>query len=406
EETVLAAKAVADWANANSVQAYDEASCTGVLRHVVVRRCTGGTAVCVVTSGRLPNKEDLIDRIKRAVPNVVSIVHNINSKDTNVICGAEYKLIWGENTVKESICGLEFDVSAESFLQVNRVQTEKLYRLAVDGLDLTGEENVADVFCGIGTISLMLANRARSVIGIEFVEKAVEDAKRNAELNGIDNAEFFSGSAERLLPRLVADGRSFDCITLDPPRKGADPAVLEAILKSGANRIAYVSCDPATLARDLKILCAGGFEILSVQPVDMFPFTHHIETVVHLRRNKATHQMNLDPAPYEMIENGSKTIELRLFDEKRRKIKPGDAIVFTNTDTGEKLSATVLNLHCFRSFEELYQTLPLMKCGYSKEKVAQAKPSDMEQYYSEELQKRYGVVGIELCLHEKNDEKV
>ena len=283
-EAVSAANAVRDWAEANGVSVYDEESCSGCLRHVVTRALTGGTAVCVVTTGELPAEDDLIERLKNALPELNSVVHNVNRRDTNVICGDEYRTVWGEDTVTQSICGMDFEVSAESFLQVNNAQTEKLYRLAVDGLRLDGHETAADVFCGIGTISLLLAKSAKSVVGIEYVEKAIEDARRNAERNGISNAEFYCGAAEKLLPRLVREGRRFDAVVLDPPRKGADAMALEAIAGSGAKRIVYVSCDPATLARDLKILHGYGYNIDSVQPVDMFPMTGHVETAVQLSR--------------------------------------------------------------------------------------------------------------------------
>lgn len=282
---VLAAKAVRSWAEDLGVSAYDEDTCSGVLRHTVTRECSGGVSVCVVTTGELPHKEELISRILCGVPNVKSIVHNINRKDTNVICGDEDRVIWGSDTVTHSLCGLDFEVSRESFLQVNTIQCEKLYSLAAEGLELDENSTVADIFCGIGTITLLLAKRAKRAVGIEYVEKAVEDARRNALKNGIDNAEFFCGAAEKVLPRLVKSGMRFDCVSLDPPRKGADPAVLEAIAASGANRIAYISCDPATLARDLKLLCGFGYGIDSVQPVDMFPFTYHCEVVCKLLRS-------------------------------------------------------------------------------------------------------------------------
>ncbi len=280
ESSISAAKAVAEWANANGVPAYDERSHTGILRHVVTRSCTGGTTVCIVTTGKLPNKDDITTRLKKAVPGLVSVVHNVNRADTNVIAGPESSVICGSDTVFQKICGLDFSVSSESFLQVNTVQTEKLYSLAIEGLELKGDESIADVFCGIGTISLLLAKKAGQVLGIECVPKAIENAKNNALINGIDNAEFVCGNAEEVLPRCVAAGRRFDCVTLDPPRKGAEPAVLDAIAQSGASKIAYISCDPATLARDLKLLKEKGCEIVSVQPVDMFPMTAHVETVV------------------------------------------------------------------------------------------------------------------------------
>ncbi len=279
-EAVLAADAVREWAEANGVAVYDEKSGSGILRHVSVRTLTGGAAVCIVTTGKLPNEKDLVNRLTKAVPAVRSIVHNINSRSTNVIFGDQFRLLWGDGTVVQNLCGMDFAVSAESFLQVNPVQTEKLYELAVSGLGLTEDMSVADLFCGIGTITLMLASRAGHAVGIEYVERAVNDARRNAELNGIGNAEFFSGAAEEILPRLVKEGRRFDAVTLDPPRKGAEPAVLKAIADSGAGRVSYVSCSPATLARDLKILCGLGYSIESVQPVDMFPNTAHVETVV------------------------------------------------------------------------------------------------------------------------------
>ncbi|MCR5809206.1 MAG: 23S rRNA (uracil(1939)-C(5))-methyltransferase RlmD [Clostridiales bacterium] len=282
ETAIRAAEAAADWASANGIPAYDEVTKRGVIRHVVTRSCTGGAAVCVVTTGKLPHKDDLIERIKKAVPEVRSIVHNVNPDDTNAICGKEDRLIYGSETVVQNMGGLDFEVSRESFLQVNPVQTEKLYSLAIEGLELKGNETVADVFCGIGTITLMLAKRAKSAVGIEYVEKAVDDAKRNAELNGIANADFICGAAETALPELIGKGRRFDAVTLDPPRKGADPEVLKAIAECGAEKIAYVSCSPATLARDLKLLAGYGFRIVSVQPVDMFPMTSHVETVVTL----------------------------------------------------------------------------------------------------------------------------
>lgn len=280
ESAVCAARAVRDWANEYGVAAYDELTGRGVLRHVVTRECTGGCSVTVVTTGGLPHKEELIRALQGAVPRLVSVVHNVNSKSTNVICGNENRVIFGERSIMHTLCGLDFEVSAESFLQVNSIQTEKLYTLAAEALELSGGDTAADVFCGIGTITLMLAKRAKSVIGIEYVERAIMDARANALRNGIDNAEFFAGAAEELLPRLVAEGRRFDCVSLDPPRKGAEPEVLAAIANSGARRIAYVSCSPATLARDLKILASYGYEIRSVQPVDMFPMTAHVESVV------------------------------------------------------------------------------------------------------------------------------
>lgn len=285
EESVSAANAVRAWASENNVSVYDEETGKGLLRHVVTRTMTGGTAVVVVTTGKLPNEKALVSHIISSVKNTVSIYHNINNKNTNVICGDKYRLIWGEQNVIHNILGLDFEVSPESFLQVNTHQTEKLYDIAVEGLELNGSETCADIFCGIGTISLLLAKKSASVVGVEYVERAVEDAKRNALRNGISNAEFYSGAAEEVLPRLIEQGSRFDKAVLDPPRKGADAAVLRAVIASGAERIAYVSCNPATLARDLKIL-SSAYKIDSVQPVDMFAMSGHVETVVLLSKQK------------------------------------------------------------------------------------------------------------------------
>ena len=201
-----------------------------------------------------------------------------------MILGPAYVTLWGEARLPVSICGLDFSVSAASFLQVNPVQTQRLYETALSMLNLQGKETVLDVYCGIGTISLLLARHAKKVIGIESVQPAVEDAARNAEVNGIQNAQFLCGLAETLLPQLVQQGLRPDAMVIDPPRKGCDPAALQAILASGVPRLIYISCDPATLARDCKILAQGGLYPQQVQPVDMFPHTGHVETVVLLSK--------------------------------------------------------------------------------------------------------------------------
>lgn len=302
-EAVSAAGAVRDWAEANRIPVYNEETGKGVLRHVVTRSLTEGATVCVVTTGKIPNEDDLVSRIKKAVPNVCSIEHNVNDRNTNVIFGDRFRLVWGKSSVEQSICGMRFAVSSESFLQVNPVQTEKLYKLAVAGLGLTEDMAVADVFCGIGTITLMLAQKAGSAVGIEYVGKAIEDAKNNAKLNGVYNVDFFTGAAETILPRLIEDGRRFDAVTLDPPRKGADPTVLKAIAESGAEKIAYVSCAPATLARDLSLLAGYGYRIDSVQPVDMFPQTAHVESVVLMSQGGSRLQVECIKDKAETKEN-------------------------------------------------------------------------------------------------------
>lgn len=238
----------------------------------------------VVTAGPLPYQDALVDLLRQRVPGLIGVVHNRNDADSNVILGPAYVTLWGEARLPVSICGLDFSVSAASFLQVNPVQTQRLYETALSMLNLQGKETVLDVYCGIGTISLLLARHAKKVIGIESVQPAVEDAARNAEVNGIQNAQFLCGLAETLLPQLVQQGLRPDAMVIDPPRKGCDPAALQAILASGVPRLIYISCDPATLARDCKILAQGGLYPQQVQPVDMFPHTGHVETVVLLSK--------------------------------------------------------------------------------------------------------------------------
>ena len=230
--------------------------------------------------------------LKRGLPSLASCIHGINRNPRDPGIGSKTELLFGSAELAETVCGLKFNVGAHSFLQVNPEQTQKLYLAAANALNLTANDDVADVFCGIGTISLLLAQRARSVLGIEAVPPAVKDARRNAKLNNIKNAEFICENAETALPRLVAEGKRFSAILLDPPRRGAEKPALDAIVNSGAERIAYVSCNPATLARDCKILAAAGYSPMSVQPVDMFPMTHHVETVALLSREAAAAGLN------------------------------------------------------------------------------------------------------------------
>ena len=280
ESAILVALAVRQWARECGISVYEEESHKGILRHAMARIASdGGVMAVVVTTGALPQAQKLVSLLKSKVPNLKSIIHNINSTQTNVILGSRYQTLWGDERIEHTLCGLAFSVSAASFLQVNTEQTEKLYETALAYLNPQGNETVADVYCGIGTISLMLAKRARRVIGIENVPQAVEDAKHNAEKNLIKNAEFLCGNAETVLPALVKDGVRLDAAIVDPPRKGCEEAALKAIAESGVNRLVYVSCNPSTLARDCRTLTELGFEINSVQPVDMFPQTEHVETI-------------------------------------------------------------------------------------------------------------------------------
>ena len=210
----------------------------------------------------------------------------MNTKRTSLIFGEVTRVLWGKETIEDCIGDIRFAISARSFYQVNPVQTEVLYGKALEYAALTGEETVIDAYCGIGTISLFLAQRAKKVYGVEIVPEAIEDAERNAELNGITNAEFAVGKAEELLPRWRDAGMRADVIVVDPPRKGCDRSLLDAIIAMRPKRVVYVSCNPSTLARDLRVLEDGGFRTVEVQPVDMFPHSGHVESVALLVRNK------------------------------------------------------------------------------------------------------------------------
>lgn len=269
----------------NGVNAYDEKNHKGTLRHIMARYglVTGEIMVVLVTRTKeLPQKDIIISDIISQLPGVKSIVQNSNPKQTNVIFGNETKVLWGEEYIYDNIGEIKFAISARSFYQVNPEQTKVLYDKALEYAELTGEETVIDAYCGIGTISLFLAKNAKKVYGVEIVPEAIEDAKRNAALNGIQNAEFAVGEAEVVIPNWYKDGIKADVIVVDPPRKGCDEALLQTILKMKPKRVVYVSCNPATLARDLRILEDGGYKTTEVQPVDMFPHTVHCEAVANL----------------------------------------------------------------------------------------------------------------------------
>ncbi len=301
---------VLEYMKSNQVPAYNEESGKGCVRHVLIRTgfTSGEIMVCLVINGRdkklckagefLPAQADLVGRLS-AVPGMTSVSVCINTEKTNVIMGREIHVLWGEPTISDVIHvrdmqeegypltgqELTFKISPLSFYQVNPVQTEKLYSLALEYAGLTGQETVWDLYCGIGTISLFLANKAKQVYGVEIVPQAIEDAKENAKRNGINNAEFFVGKAEEVLPEKYAkEGIYADVIVVDPPRKGCDEACLETMLKMQPKRIVYVSCDSATMARDVKILCEGGYELKRVRPVDQFGHTVHTESVCLLSR--------------------------------------------------------------------------------------------------------------------------
>ena len=266
---------------------YDEKTKQGLLRHVVVRkaRTTDEVMVVLVTKKRkLAQKEAIIETVRTLVPNVRAIMQNVNGQDTNVIFGNETLPLWGDEVIEDYIGDVRFEISARSFYQVNPIQTEVLYEQALAYADLTANETVIDAYCGIGTISLFLAKQAKSVMGVEIVPQAIEDAKRNAALNGFTNTYFEAGPAEEVIPRWYKEGKTADVLMVDPPRKGCDEALLTTILKQKPKKVVYVSCNPATLARDLRILEDGGYKTKEVQPVDMFPHTAHVEVVALMSR--------------------------------------------------------------------------------------------------------------------------
>lgn len=278
-------QAVKDICNAFGIKAYNEERHKGWLRHVMVRygMATGEMMVVFVTrTADFPQKQQVIEQIIARFPHVRSIVQNVNSKKTNVIFGDETTVLWGEEYIYDTIGDIKFAISARSFYQVNPAQTKVLYDKALEYAELQGEETVIDAYCGIGTISLFLAQKAGRVYGVEIVPEAIEDAKRNADLNGINNVEFAVGEAETVIPNWYKEGIKADTLVVDPPRKGCDEALLDTILKMKPNRVVYVSCNPGTLARDLRILEDGGYVTEEVQPVDMFPHTSHVECVASL----------------------------------------------------------------------------------------------------------------------------
>ncbi len=276
---------------------YDEMTGKGLVRHIFVRYgfFTGELMVCLIINGQdLPHQKELIEKL-REIPGMASISLNINKKRSNVILGDKVKTIWGQEYITDKIGDISYEISPLSFFQVNPKQTWKLYSKALEYADLHGEETVWDLYCGIGTISLFLAQQAKFVRGVEIVPAAIDDAKRNAQINNIENVEFFVGKAEEVLPReYEKNGVYADVIVVDPPRKGCDEMLLKTILKMQPKRVVYVSCDSATLARDLRFLCDNGYELKKVCGVDQFPQTVHVETVVLLSHKKADSYIHID----------------------------------------------------------------------------------------------------------------
>ena len=259
----------------------------GIMRHIMIRKGfkTGEVMIVPVTnSTELPYKKEFIELMANNIEGLTSIVQNINERETNVILGMKSRTLWGKDTITDYIGDFKFNISPLSFFQINPVQTEMLYSKALEFAGLTGEEDVFDAYCGTGTITLFLSQKAKKVYGVEIVPQAIEDAWKNAKANNVENVEFFVGEAEEVIPDLIAKGIKADIVVVDPPRKGCEKVLLEALSSINPKRIVYVSCDPSTLARDLKILEDLGYKTEKVQPVDMFPQTPHIENVALMVR--------------------------------------------------------------------------------------------------------------------------
>ena len=282
-----AVAAVLAWARRAKVRAYDETVHKGLLRHIYVRHAeaTGEVMVClVVTRDEIPKTELLLSLLQEKVQGLASVAVNVNPHRGNAVLGDSTRILWGKDAIEDILCGLRFRISPRSFYQVNRTQAEKLYEKAIDAADLHGTERVLDLYCGTGTITLCLAKRAKSVIGIELIEAAIQDAQENARRNGIENARFFCADAGEAAKKLAQENELPDVIVVDPPRKGLSADVIEAIAQMAPSRMVYVSCDPATLARDLRLLEPHGYHLTHAEALDLFPRCAHVECVVLLTK--------------------------------------------------------------------------------------------------------------------------
>lgn len=285
EDTEKIIKAVKEWMTLYDIEPYDEEKNSGCIRHIYTRSGNKETMVVLVTRcEKLKEQDKLIELITKAEPRVCSIMQNINEKRTNVVLGNKMKLLWGKDHIVDSIGDKKFKISPFSFYQVNNAQTKVLYDIAAEFADIKSTDVVWDMYCGIGTIGQYAASNAMKTVGVEIVESAVINAKENAKLNGFDNFEYYKGAAEEVAPKLIKKGLKPDVIFLDPPRKGCDKALLDTVINTNAKRIVYISCKPSTLARDLEYLTENGYEVKKIQPVDLFPRTYHVETVVLLQK--------------------------------------------------------------------------------------------------------------------------
>lgn len=278
---------VTQYARMLQLSTYNEKSGKGLLRMIFVRKSArnGDTMVVLSINGsRLPRAEILVENLKSVCPTLASVILNVNTQKRSYGLGAENITLYGADYIEDDILGITYQISPHSFFQINPIMTEKIYSKAIEMAKLTGNENVMDIYCGIGTISLLAAKRAKRVVGVEIVQKAIEDAIENAIRNGVGNAAFYADSAENIVPKLISGGECPEVVIMDPPRKGSDTATLNAILEANPKRIVYVSCNPATLARDAKILCGDGYEINEAIGYDQFPHTCHVETIILMSR--------------------------------------------------------------------------------------------------------------------------
>ena len=274
-----------DWIREKKISVYNEVTNKGLLRHIYIRKgfVTGEIMVCLVANGReVPFVQELIDALKSEISGLKSVILNINTKNTNVVLGSECVTLYGSDFITDELCGLKFNISPLSFYQVNHDGAEILYNKAREYASLNGNETLIDLYCGTGTIGLTMARDAKQLVGVEIVEQAIENAKKNAEFNGIDNARFICGDASKAAEILLKEGIKPDVVILDPPRKGCDGALVETVSKMSPERVVYVSCDSATLARDCARVLEAGYKVKEATPVDMFPRTGNVECVALL----------------------------------------------------------------------------------------------------------------------------
>ena len=287
KKSKLAADVVKTWIEKYNIEPYDEKSSTGVLRHLMIRTAfkTGEVMVVLVTNGvNLPYKNEIIQELSKKIDGIKSIIQNINDRKGNTVLGKKNITLWGRSYIEDSIGSLKFDISPLSFFQVNPVQTEVLYKKVIEYCSFSGDEVVFDAYCGIGTISLFVSRYVKMVYGVEIVPEAIINAKENAKKNNIDNVKFITGKSEEVIPDLISKGVKADIVIVDPPRKGCAKELIEEVSKMRPKEVIYVSCNPATLARDLKIFDGLGYKTCFAQPVDMFPQTYHVETIVKITK--------------------------------------------------------------------------------------------------------------------------